>query len=547
MRIYVAQINPIVGDIEGNSAKISEHLRKAKELKAVIALFPELSLTGYPPDDLLLLPKFVYAVENALKELSQSVYDITAIVGTPRINRSGKGKFLFNSAAILCEGNIIGYHDKVLLPTYDVFDERRYFEPGLQVNLWTIENRQIAITICEDIWEHSELLSSDSYLRDPIRELANSASRPHLLLNLSASPYSVSKAPIRMYALEKAAKALRCPSILCNQVGGNDSLIFDGRSLAVDYEGILVQRGASFAEDGFVIDTANLPGKLQLPHGDVLEEIHQALVLGLRDYFSKQGFKKACLGISGGIDSALVACISVEALGKENVIGAAMPSRFSSSESVADAEALSKNLGIQLLTIPIEGPFESYLDLLKPVFQDLPFNVTEENIQSRIRGMILMALSNKFGYLVLNTGNKSELAMGFSTLYGDMCGGLGVISDLTKRRVYALAEWINRDLEIIPKNIINKPPSAELREGQKDSDTLPDYDFIDIVLEQYLEKHKSPEAISLEYRIDLHIVKDIVERIHKSEYKRRQSPPGLRITEKAFSIGRRFPIVQKWV
>lgn len=547
MRVYVAQINPIIGDIEGNCAKISEAIQDAKTKAAEIVLFSELAVTGYPPDDLLLLPKFIFAVEDALKELSQNIYDITAIIGTPRQNRSSIGKTLYNSAAVISDGRIIGYQDKILLPTYDVFDERRYFEPGGKISLWEIAGKQVAITICEDIWEHSEQIFFDHYERDPVLELKQTSLRPDILLNLSASPYSVLKAPLRAYALENAAKALRCPAILCNQVGGNDSLIFDGRSLVVDRKGALVQRAAGFKEDGFVVDTQNFPSKISALEGDILEELYSALVLGVRDYFGKQGFKTACLGLSGGIDSALVACIAVDALGKENVLALAMPSRYSSPGSITDAEVLAKNLGIRLVIVPIEEAFSEFLTLLKPEFQDRPYDVTEENLQSRIRGIILMSFSNKFGCVVLNTGNKSELAMGYSTLYGDMCGGLGVISDLSKRRVYALAEWINRNGEIIPHNTIIKPPSAELRENQKDSDSLPDYEYIDIVLEQYLEKHRSPEAIILEYRIAPEIVNDIVQRIHRSEYKRRQSAPGLRVTERAFSIGRKFPIVQRWV
>lgn len=547
MRIYVAQLNPIVGDIEGNCAKIADAIQDAKEQNADIALFSELALTGYPPDDFLLMPKFIYAAEDALKSLAQNVYDIVAIIGAPRESHHPTGKPLHNSAVIISDGKIVGYQDKTLLPTYDVFDERRYFEPGGKISLWHIAGKQVAITICEDIWEHSEQIFLDKYTRDPIVELKQSPLRPDLLLNLSASPYSVLKAPLRAYALEKAARALHCPAILCNQVGGNDSLIFDGRSMVVNNKGALVYRAAGFVEDSFVIDTENLPSKISLTEGDVLEELYHALVLGVRDYFNKQGFKKACLGLSGGIDSALVACIAVEALGKDNVLGISMPSRYSSAGSITDAQALANNLGIKMVSVPIESSFTNFLGVLEKDFKGLPPDVTEENLQSRIRGIILMSYSNKFGYVVLNTGNKSELAMGYATLYGDMCGGLSVINDLSKRRVYALAEWINREKKIIPQNSITKPPSAELRENQKDSDSLPDYDYIDIVLEQYLEKHRSPEAIILEYRIPPEIVHDIVLRIHRSEYKRRQSAPGLRVTERAFSIGRKFPIVQGWV
>lgn len=547
MRIFVAQINPTVGDIAGNSEKIVNAFDEAIKAKADIALFPELALTGYPPDDFLLLQKFIFTAEDALKDLASKCYDLTAIVGAPRINKSGIGKPLFNSAAIINNGKIVGYHDKLLLPTYDVFDERRYFEPGHEIYLWDIAGKQVAITICEDIWEHSDQIIFDSYARDPITDLLKMTQRPDFLLNLSASPYSIRKGPIRTFALEKVAATLRCPAVLCNQVGATDSLIFEGRSIVVNSQGALVQRAKGFEEDSMIVDIGDLPRKPQYYEGDVLEELYGALVLGVKDYFRKQGFSKACLGLSGGIDSALVACIAVEALGKDNVIGVAMPSRFSSEGSVTDAERLAKNLGIELLTIPIETVHHAYLSLLEPQFAGKPQDTTEENIQARIRGMILMALSNKFGYVVLNTGNKSEIAVGFATLYGDMIGGLSVISDLSKRRVYALSEWINRDKEIIPHDTIKKPPSAELRPNQKDSDSLPDYDHIDVVIEQYIEKHRSAEAIVLENQIPLEIVEDIIRRIHNAEYKRRQAPPGLRVTDKAFAIGRRFPIVQRWV
>ncbi len=546
MRIYVAQLNPIVGDIAGNAAKILASFDEAKKAQADVALFSELVLTGYPPDDLLLLSKFIFAVEDAVKELASKCYDLTAIIGVPRLNKSGVGKPLFNSAAVLYNGKVTGYHDKLLLPTYDVFDERRYFEPGREICLWPIAGQQVAITICEDIWEHSDQIIFDSYAKDPITDLLRSPQRPNVLLNLSASPYSIKKGMYRSYALEKAATTLRCPALLCNQVGANDSLIFEGRSIVVNAHGAMVQRAKGFEEDSMLIDTERLPAKAQYYEGDVLDELYHALVLGIGDYFKKQNFKTACLGLSGGIDSALVACLAVEALGKGNVVGVSMPSRFTSKQSIKDAKQLAKNLGIKLLQIPIEPVHQGYLDLLQPCFEGKPADVTEENLQARIRGMILMALSNKFGHVVLNTGNKSELAMGYATLYGDLCGGLSVISDLSKRRVYALAEWINREKEIIPVSTIQKPPSAELRPDQKDSDSLPDYEYIDVVLEQYIEKHRSPEAIVIENHIPLVIVEDIIRRIHASEYKRRQAPPGLRITEKAFSVGRRFPIVQKW-
>lgn len=546
MKVYVAQFNPVIGDIEGNQSKIIRLTHKAIDASADIVIFPELAITGYPPEDFLLLPHFLHSIEEAIKAIAAVTYGITSIIGTPRVNRSKIGKPLYNSAVVIHDGTVIGYQDKVLLPTYDVFDERRYFEPGSQMVSWRIKGKMVAITICEDIWEHGEQLTLESYSRDPIKELLSTSQRPNYLLNLSASPYSVGKAQSRMLSLQKAAKVLGCPAVLCNQVGANDSLIFDGRSIAVDRKGKLVMRGRAFHEDDFLVDLDNLHAAELSLLGDVLEDLHDALVLGIRDYFHKQGFTKACLGLSGGIDSALVAYLGAAALGKENILGVAMPSPFSSAESVEDARVLADNLEIEFIKVPIESVYNEYNEVLRPVFGNRPFDVTEENIQARIRGMLLMAISNKLGYIILNTGNKSELAVGYSTLYGDMCGGLAVLADVSKRRVYALAEWINRDREIIPRRTIDKPPSAELRPGQKDSDSLPPYEILDVIIEQYLEKHRPPEEISRHYHIPLPLILDIIPKIHAAEYKRRQSPPGLRITDRAFSTGRRFPIVQGW-
>ena len=545
MRILVAQINPIIGDLQGNAAKILNGISQAKNISAHLVLFPELSLTGYPPDDFLLLPHFIDALKAPLEEIRKASEGIVVIVGTPRRSNASVGHPLHNSAAIFHDGNLLGYQDKCLLPTYDVFDERRYFEPGATIKLWDFCGKKVGITICEDIWQHSDLLSQTSYARDPVLELRDQ--KPDLVLNLSASPYSIAKFSNRLKVCAKAAVALQSPFVLCNQVGANDGIIFDGRSLYLNHAGELLHCGKSFEEDFICID---LDKKEQQPikiNENSIEDLYQALVLGVRDYFRKSGFSRACLGLSGGIDSALVACIAVEALGKDNVLGVAMPSRFSSESSMVDACQLANALGIECKEIAIEAPFESYLELLNPHFQGKAPDVTEENLQARIRGMILMALSNKHGYINLSTGNKSELAMGYSTLYGDMCGGLGVISDVSKRQVYALANWINRDQEIIPYNTIQKAPSAELRPNQKDSDSLPDYDIIDNVLQGYVEEHRSPEEIANIYQYPLVLVKNLILRIHQSEYKRRQSAPGLRVTEKAFSVGRRFPIVQRWI
>lgn len=544
MKILLAQINPTVGDIRGNTKKIVDCIAKGKELGAALVVFPEMALCGYPPEDLLLLPHFVKEVEDAIKSIAKSTSGIAAVIGTIRHHEEKGEKALSNSAAVIENGKLLGFQDKMLLPTYDVFDERRFFEPARQIRLWNIGGKKIGITICEDIWQHGELLKYATYARDPVMEIA--ALHPDVVINLSASPYSLMKFNDRLQTCSKAATAIKAPLLLCNQVGGNDSLIFDGRSLYVDALGRLIDYSKGFMEDNLLVDLAAklVPKKYSVAP---TEELFNALVLGLKDYFFKSGFTKACLGLSGGVDSALVGCIAVEALGKDNVLGVLMPSRFSSPGSVTDAKQLATALGIKTQEISIEGPFKSYLDGLNPIFKGTESGVAEENIQARIRGMYLMALSNKFGYIVLSTGNKSELAMGYSTLYGDLCGGLAVISDVTKQQVYALSNWINRGKEIIPWNTIHKPPSAELRPNQKDTDTLPDYAIVDNVLQAYVEEHQSVETIAGRFGYPLDVVRDLVGRIHRNEYKRRQSPPGLRISEKAFSVGRRFPIVQGYV
>lgn len=544
MRILLAQINPTIGDLAGNARKIKEAFKEGRAQRADIVLFPELCLTGYPPEDFLHLPHFLDAVEETLQDLIQASLGLIAIVGLPRRNPEKTEKKLFNSAAILNHGALVGYYDKMLLPTYDVFDESRFFEPGSSARVWNLWGKRVAITICEDLWQHSALVRYTTYRRDPVLELA--AHQPDFVLNLSASPFSVSKISNRLNVCLHAAKSLYCPVILCNQVGGNDSLIFDGYSFYADAEGQLLDYAAGFREDLHLIDLSQQLTSKELEI-DPVANLHDALVLGLRDYFHKAGFKKACLGLSGGVDSALVACVAAEALGPENVLGVGMPSRFSSHSSLVDARQLAKNLGILYREIPIEGPFQSYLDLLTPQFDGKPWDSTEENLQARTRGMILMALSNKLGYIVLSTGNKSELAMGYATLYGDMCGGLGVISDVPKMQVYALSKWINREREIIPWSTIQKPPSAELRVNQKDTDSLPEYPIVDAVLEDYVVGYMTPQEIASKHHYPLELVQDLIRRIHAAEYKRRQSPPGLRVSEKAFSVGRRFPIVQKFV
>lgn len=544
MKVLLAQINPTIGDITGNLEKILKAIAHGKKDHADLILFPELTLAGYPPEDFLLLPHFIDAFSRPLENIIEASKGVAVIVGLPRYAPENGEKKLCNSAAVIYDQKLLGYQDKTLLPTYDVFDERRYFEPAKERVLWDLCGKRVGITICEDIWQHADVLQFASYQRDPIEELAEK--RPDLVVNLTASPYSSAKIANRINVCSAAAKTLKCPLLLCNQVGGNDSLIFDGYSLYIGSKGELLGYAKGFEEDYFLVDLDHKSRKKELKTDDA-GDLYHALVLGLRDYFHKSGFYKACLGISGGIDSALVACIAAEALGKENVLGVVMPSRYTSASSLTDANKLIKNLGIHHKEISIENPFQGYLDLLKPHFKKMPADLTEENLQARIRGMILMALSNKFGYIVLSTGNKSELAMGYSTLYGDSCGGLAVISDVTKQQVYAIANWINRSKEIIPKNTLTKAPTAELRPNQKDSDSLPDYAIIDNVLSAYVEEHLSPQVIAERFGYTLDLVHDLIQRIHHNEYKRRQMPLGLRVSEKAFSVGRRFPIVQRFV
>ena len=544
MRILLAQIDPTIGDLEGNTAKVLESIARGRAEGADLVVFPELALSGYPPEDFLLLPHFIEATERYLQKVVNATQGIAAIVGIPRATPEGNEKRLCNSAAVITDRQLLGFQDKILLPTYDVFDERRYFEPGTKSEVWALGGRRVGITVCEDIWKSSLPASEAHYHRDPVADLK--PQKPELLINISASPFRMQKCNLRLEACAKTAHALQCPVLLCNQVGGNDSLIFDGYSLYLNARGELLQHGAGFAEDFIMVDLEKKLQPRSLAINDT-QDLYKALVLGVGDYFRKQGLTKACLGISGGIDSAVVACIAAEALGKDNVLGLLMPSRYSSRGSVGDAIKLAETLGIQHREIPIEQPFQCYLDLLEPYFEQRPFDNTEENLQARIRGMILMAFSNKFGHVVLSTGNKSELAMGYATLYGDMCGGLGVLSDVTKDNVYALARWINRETEIIPQSTLTKPPSAELRKGQLDSDSLPAYDIVDTVTRDYVEKFHRPEMIAKQHGYPLPLVKELVRKIHFNEYKRRQSPTGLRVSERAFSKGRHFPIAQRWV
>ena len=533
MRIYVAQLNPTVGDFAGNAKKIIDSMQEARKRGADIVLFPELVLCGYPPEDLLLHRVFLEQQDRHLEEIVENSHGLMAIVGVVRRNPLKGEKPLYDSAAVIVDGKLTGFQDKQLLPTYDVFDERRYFEPGSRGKSWSFKGKRIGILICEDIWQHAGAVGYTNYGWDPVEDLA--AEGVDLLLTLSASPYHFNKPDLRLKIYEKCAKTLKSPVISCCQVGGNDELVFDGYSSCVDKEGRPCFVAKGFEEDALWIDLS-LPLIPKKVFFDPLEDLYRALVLGVRDYFHKLGLTKGCLGLSGGVDSALVACIAVEALGRENVLGMAMPSRFSSEGSLEDARLLAETLGISFETISIEKPFQCFLDLLEPLFKGRESDVTEENLQARIRGMLLMAISNKFGYVVLSTGNKSEMAVGYCTLYGDMCGGLSVISDVTKQQVYALAKWINREREVIPKTTIEKIPSAELRANQKDSDSLPDYAIVDSVVRGYVEELLSVEEIAKQRNIPEEVVRDLVKRIHLAEYKRRQAAPGIRVTRKGFPL-----------
>jgi NAD+ synthase (glutamine-hydrolysing) len=544
MRVFVAQLNPIIGDFEGNTRKVIQALDRARSKQVDLVVFSELVLCGYPPEDLLLHTAFVDFNQKYLDKVIQASTRLMVVLGAVRRNPDKKEKPIFNSAAIINDGKLLGFEDKQLLPTYDVFDERRYFEPGTKTQIWELKGKKIGVMICEDIWQHAGFVSDTYYAHDPVLDFQ--ALKPDIVLNLSSSPYQYQKPETRVEVCAKCAKTLDCPVILCCQVGANDQLVFDGYSLYVNREGQLVEVAKGFEEDEMVVDL-DVPANPCAFTYDSTKDLYHALVLGVRDYFHKQGFKKGCFGLSGGIDSALVACIAADALGKENVLAVTMPSRYSSPGSVSDSEILARNLGIELFDISIEKPFQAFLDLLQPYFREKAPDTTEENMQARIRGMILMALSNKHGYIVMSTGNKSEIALGYCTLYGDMAGGLGVISDVNKQQVYMLARWLNREKEIIPQSIIDKAPSAELRPNQEDTDSLPAYEIVDKVLQGYVEESLTPEEIAQKYAIPIEVVVDLVRRIHRAEYKRRQAPPGIRVTKKAFSIGRRYPIVQGWM
>lgn len=541
MKIGFAQINTTVGDLPGNAALILDACRQLSAAGAEVILTPELALTGYPPQDLLFKSRFVSDCQRTLEELHAQVDGYTLVVGFVAANPAPEGRPFFNAAAVLEKGRPAEIIHKSLLPTYDVFDEARYFEPGQNLRTITIRGVKTGITICEDIWT-PENLHRPLYVIDPLERLMEQGAE--VILNLSASPFQLDKPARRLAMIEGLSREHGVPIAYCNACGGNDQIIFDGNSLAVSPAGGIWQ-GAAFQSQLEVVDLSTLP--IHPPViGNSLDDLHDALVLGLRDYMRKCGFRQCVLGLSGGIDSAVTAAIAVEAVGKDNVSGVAMPTSFSSSHSVDDALALAKNLGIRASVLQIQEAFETFRRHMEPALRGTEEDATEENMQARLRGLTLMALSNKFGSLLLTTGNKSELAVGYCTLYGDMCGGLAVISDVPKTLVYKLAAHMNRHREIIPPNTITKPPSAELRPDQTDQDTLPPYDILDEILRLYVEENLSAAEITTR-GFDEETVRWVLRRVDLNEYKRQQAAPGLKVTGRAFGIGRRMPIAQRYI
>lgn len=545
MKIGLAQINTIVGDLKGNGEKLLDAYRQLVTDGAELVLTPELAVAGYPPRDLLFKSRFVADNVARLTEIAAAIGEVPAVIGFVAQNPSEQGRRFFNAAAWCENGTVKHVIHKCLLPTYDVFDEDRYFEPAEQTGLIEWRGQRIGVTICEDVWNHPAVPTRRHYDADPVAQLAEAG--VDLILNLSASPWHSGKKLLREQLLGEAARRCACPLVYCNLVGGNDELIFDGHSKVMAADGSLLAGLAGFAEDWRVIDTAaNASAEAPSYRQEELADIHDALVLGLRDYAHKSGFRKALVGLSGGIDSAVVGALAKEAFGAENVIGISLPSAISSQHSKDDAHVLAGNLGIRFETLPIAGLVEAAGEALGPLFAGTKLGVAEENIQARARGLLLMAVSNKFGALLLTTGNKSEIAVGYCTLYGDMAGGLAVISDLPKMQVYALARHINREGEVIPENTIEKTPSAELRPDQKDEDSLPPYPVLDDILHRYVEEGKSAAEIT-EAGFDGETVHDIIRKVDLNEYKRKQAAPGLKITPLAFGVGRRIPIVQKYV
>jgi len=544
MKIAVAQINTTVGDFAGNSKKILARAWMARRRGCELVVFPELAVSGYPPRDLLEQANFIDMNLRTLDSIAVRLpRDIAAVVGFIARNPSSTGKPLFNAVAVLRNGEKLSEHHKLLLPAYDVFDEGRYFEPAGDVRPAHLGGWTIGLTVCEDVWNDRHFWPKRLYHDDPVEKLARE--RIDLLINVSASPFSAGKQGMREQMLAEIATEYRVPVVYANLVGGNDSLIFDGASFVIAGDGRKIAQARDFEEDLIMVSTETGEGDIHAISDSEIESLYRALVLGTADYCAKCGFPRAVVGLSGGIDSALVACIAAKALGPRNVLGVTMPSPYSSRGSVDDSVRLAHNLGIDITTIPIKPVYSAFLKSLEPLMKGRELDVTKENLQARIRGTMLMAISNRYGRLVLSTGNKSELAVGYCTLYGDMCGGLSVISDVPKLMVYQLANYINREREIIPSAIISKAPSAELRPDQKDEDSLPPYRKLDPIIRMYVEDNATISQITAQ-GFDRKMVEEVVRLIHGSEYKRQQAAPGLRVTSKAFGYGRRYPIAERF-
>ena len=547
MKIALAQINTTVGDLTGNVDLMVRYAQNAAAEGAGVVVFPELSITGYPPRDLVEKPSFVERSEQAVERFAAQTASLPATMICGYVGRaeSNTGKRAANNAAVIRGGRVLFRQTKMLLPTYDVFDEARYFVPGDSQSVFDLDGFPVALTICEDAWNDKQFWERPLYRRDPVQELAHAGGR--ILISINASPYHMGKRAQRRDVFTATATHNNLPVVYVNQVGGNDQLVFDGTSFALDAAGRIVAAAKSFSEDLVYFDTDSNTGDLHQNLADECEAAYEALVLGTRDYIRKCGFKRVLIGLSGGIDSSLTAAVAVDALGPENVTGIGMPGPYSSEGSLTDARALAQNLGIRFEIVPISGGYREALKVLDPLFGDCPRDATEENLQSRLRGLTLMALSNKWGALVLTTGNKSELGVGYCTLYGDMCGGLAVISDVPKTMVYSFSRVANRRHPgAIPETVFEKPPSAELRPDQKDTDSLPEYDVLDRILAAYVEDYWPPAKIAQQFDLPFALVKDIVNKVDRNEYKRQQAAPGLKVTTKAFGMGRRFPIAQKY-
>ncbi len=547
MKIALGQINTTVGDLAGNTERMVSVAREAARSGADLVVFPELSITGYPPRDLLEKPTFIERSEEQLEHLAKETSGLALGIVCGYVGRApaSAGKMATNSAAVLKKGEVVFRQNKMLLPTYDVFDEARYFMPAEHQTVWPTGDTKVALTICEDAWNDKQFWERQLYRRDPVEELISLGGE--VLISINASPYHMGKRALRREIFTAAARHHCVPVIYVNQVGGNDSLIFDGTSFAIDRQGHVIASASSFQEDLVFVDLATKQGDQHQNLPDECEAAYEALVLGTRDYIRKCGFQRVLLGLSGGVDSSLTAVIAADAVGAENVVGVGMPGPFSSPGSIDDSRALASNLGIRFELASITPEYQEFLKMLDPLFGGAPRDVTEENLQARLRGVTLMALSNKWCAIVLTTGNKSELAVGYCTLYGDMCGGLAVISDVPKTLVYSLARVANRRHPgAIPETVFEKPPSAELRPNQKDSDSIPPYDVLDPILRAYVEDDLSPQQIAEQLKAPLELVKKLINQVDRNEYKRQQAAPGLKVTSKAFGIGRRFPIAQKY-